>query len=119
MSASLSSGPLRVLDESELAGRRPAEVAEVAVHVRLVGVPARVGDVGERLPAAQQRDRALEAQQPRERLRRQADLAPEALGEVAAAPAGLARELLDADGPVRGDEAGVSDRDLGRDGAGT
>src|SRR3954469_16808916 len=75
-------------------GRRDAgEVAEVAVEVRLVAVAALVGDVGEREVAFEQPPRALEAQDPRERLGRQAELRPEPRGEVAAAVAELAREV--------------------------
>jgi hypothetical protein len=72
------------------------------------------GGVGERRPAAQERHRPLEAQQPRERLRRHADLAAEALREVTAAPPGLRGQRLHACGPVRADEARVGVADLRR-----
>src|SRR3954454_7292540 len=100
MARSLSSGRDGVLDEWERARRAAEERAEVAVHVRLVGVPGRVGGVGERLPGPQQVDGVLEAQQPGDGLGCEADLPAEALGEVAPAPAGVARELLDPHGAV-------------------
>src|SRR3954468_22558677 len=107
MPPSVSRDRERVLDVWEVPRRGPEEGPEVAVHVRLVGVAAGVRRVRERRPGAQEADGVLEAREPRERLRRQADLAAEALAEVAPAPARLARERLDADGAVRGGEPAV------------
>src|SRR5258705_2114275 len=79
----------------ELRGRRPGEGAEVAVEVRLVVVAAVEREVAEAAAGVERRDRALEAQDARERLRGQPDLGAEARGEVAAAPAHLLGEAAD------------------------
>ena len=68
--------------------RRAGELAEVAVEVRLVGVPARVGDVGQALARvrAQRPRHAVEAQDPGDGLRRKPDLGVKPRREMAPAP---------------------------------
>src|SRR3954471_14905662 len=83
-----------------LARRRAREVAEVAVEVRLVVVAAVLRDRGPRLAGLHQLHRAVEAQDPRDGLRRQPDLLAKARGEVAAAAAEFARQRLDPELPV-------------------
>src|SRR3954454_18836183 len=101
MSLKLRQGDGAVLDEWELFGelgrRAPGEGPEVPVEVRLVVVAAVERQLAEAHPLAraQAARGAPEGQPPRGDLRWQAHLAAEALGEVAAAPAGRPRQLLD------------------------
>src|SRR5204862_7449628 len=71
--------------------RRPGELSEVTVHVRLVEIAAVVRDRSEGGPgrSAETLDRSREANHARERLRRYPDLLAEASGQGAVARAAL------------------------------
>src|SRR5688500_14185048 len=77
------------------------EGAEVAVEVRLVVVATVERDVDQVRADSQPLERPLEAQQPRERLRRHAQLAVDGRREMPAAPADLVRQLADGDRVVQ------------------
>src|SRR5579862_3146860 len=89
--------PVREQPRDELARCGARQLAELAVHVRLVVVAAALGDLGE--PAAsvalEQPHRALEADQPRSGLGRRPDLLAEAPDQMPPAAPELARELAD------------------------
>src|SRR5690242_3659946 len=88
----------------ERRGRAAGEGAELARQVRLVGVAAGVGQRRQAPSAAalEQAGGVVEAQHPREQLRRHAELAPKADREVLAATAKLSgqRAHTDATGAV-------------------
>src|SRR3954452_18780616 len=107
MESSLMSRNLReragpVLDEwepiRELLRRAAREGAEVAVQVGLVVVAAVESKLAEahRLACPEAAGDAMEAQRPRRQLRWQPELLAEPLGKVAAAPARLPRQVVDA-----------------------
>src|SRR5215468_3306725 len=76
--------------------RRAAELAEVAIHVRLVVIPAVVGDLRQLCRRRSERPhRVIEAHHPPDRLRCEADLLAEADDQPPVAPAQLVRELPD------------------------
>ena len=100
----------------EVGGGRSGEGAKVAVQVRLVAVAAVVGELGQpgALLGAQGRCHPLEAHDPPDGLRPEADLRREAGGQVAPAPAGLRRQRAHADRAAARLEPGPRVLDLRR-----
>src|SRR5262245_66409821 len=109
--ASLARGRI-VLERWKLLGeklrrRAAGQLAEVPVQGRLVEVAARGGDLSdgrERRRVPQHRRGPVEPQQPGRELGAQPELLAEAPGQVLAAPADVAGEIVDCGGPARSHE---------------
>src|SRR4051794_20718587 len=89
-------GSARLVRMGELAGGASREIAEVAAEMCLVVVARfeRELSEGQRVAGAQAVGDSAEAQDARHRLRRDSDVLAEERGEVAPAPARLARDVL-------------------------